>query len=232
MAGHLSNTPHALPLLRVEAVEGNDNRNLDVLDLVDPEEDIWVDTNTSITKSKSYASKAGLKSRSSSEASSSMEREASQLGGSWRLRWGADATWSRPLSTDATASSVKNALEALPSLQMPHPDRKATVVVSRANVPQGGFVYWIAFERDAYDGSDLHTDPSSLRGPSTKRCRVTRIRPSTNAGTVRVASIASLARVEGDPHGGATSFKVEGTPHAISDVLQTWSFKPAPKLLR
>ena len=89
-------------------------------------------------------------------------------------------------------------------------------------------MYWIAFERDAYDGSDLHTDPSSLRGPSTKRCRVTRIRPSTNAGKVRVSSIASLARVEGDPHGGATSFKVEGTPHAISDVLQTWSFKPAP----
>ena len=74
-------------------------------------------------------------------------------------------------------------------------------------------MYWIAFERDAYDGSDLHTDPSSLRGPSTKRCRVTRIRPSTNAGKVRISSIASLARVEGDPHGGATSFKVEGTPH-------------------
>ena len=88
-------------------------------------------------------------------------------------------------------------------------------------------MYWIAFERDAYDGSDLHTDPSSLRGPSTKRCRVTRVRPSTNAGKVRISSIASLARVDGDPHGGATSFKVEGTPHAISDVLKTRSFKPA-----
>ena len=76
-----SNTPHALPLLRVEAVEGTDNRVVDVLDLVDEEEDVWDSSNTSITKSKSYASKAGLKSRSSSEASSSMEREASRLGG-------------------------------------------------------------------------------------------------------------------------------------------------------
>ena len=32
------NTPHALPLLRVVAVEGNDNRDLDVLALMDPEE--------------------------------------------------------------------------------------------------------------------------------------------------------------------------------------------------
>ena len=112
-------------------------------------------------------------------------------------------------------------------MQMPHSDRKAMMVVSRASVAQGGFVYWIAFERDAYDGSDLHTDPSSLRGPSTKRCRVTRIRPSTNAGKVRVSAIASLASAEGDPHGGAASFSVVGSPHDISDVLRTWAFKPA-----
>jgi ELWxxDGT repeat protein len=223
-----SHVPHALPLLRVIAVEGNDNRNLDVLSLIDEEEDTWDASNTSITRRKSYASRAGLKSRSSPEASSSMEREASQLRGTWRLRWGSDETWSRPLATDATASSVKNALESLPSLQMPHPDRRALLVVSRARVAQGGFVYYIAFERDAYITGDFQTDPSSLRGPSTKRCRVTRLRDATNAGTVRISSVASLARVEGDPHEGSSSFSVAGAPHAISEVLQTWSFRPAP----
>jgi len=221
------NTPHALPLLRVLAVEGNDNLNRDVLALIDAEEDVWDLMNTSITRSKSYASRAGLKSRLSDEASAALEREASQLRGTWRVRWGADETWTRPLSTDATASSVKDALERLPSLQRPHPDRKALMVVSRARVPQGGFIYYIAFERDAYDSGDFQTDPSQLRGPSTKRCRVTRLRDATNAGTVRINAIASLSRIEGDPHSGSTSFVVKGAPHSISDVLQTWAFQPA-----
>lgn len=222
-----SHAPHALPLLRVEAVEGNDDRSLDVLELHDVEEDTWTTSNTSITKGKSLAEQAGLKSRVARTASAALEREASQLRGTWRLKWGDDKTWSPPLDVAATAQEVQAALMNLPGLMLPTAALSARFVVARVRHALGGATYWVAFERDPYEGHDLHADPSLLRGPSTKRCRVRRVRRAAAPGTLRIKAVSSLMRIAGDPYDGDHAFAVAGTPQAIAAALKTWQFKPS-----
>ena len=89
-------------------------------------------------------------------------------------------------------------------------------------------MYWIAFERDAYDGSGPPDGPVFTTRPinqTVPRDAHQTVHKCWN-GAYRFHSIARASR--GRPALGATSFKVAGTPHAISDALQTWSFKPAP----
>ncbi|KAH8058021.1 hypothetical protein JL722_6567 [Aureococcus anophagefferens] len=143
-----SDAPHALPLLRVKAVEGNDDEDYDDLSLSDADaarEEAWAAANTTQTKVASLGNRANVRSRvaQGGRASTALELEAPPLGGTFRLGWGDDGQWTAPLTVGASEDDVAAALGALPAFLRPGAGRGAEFVVARDGpLAGGGYAYW------------------------------------------------------------------------------------------
>ena len=121
--------------------------------------------------------------------------------------------------------------------------RDSVVVARDGPVAGGGFVYWMAFERDPYglsfasEGFDalrnediretMKADARGLEGPSTRRAVPRLWRSASPAGQLRVAYDGlPLALVHG-AYGGASSLAFSGPPAALTTALATLDVKPA-----
>ncbi|KAK7242594.1 hypothetical protein SO694_00016060 [Aureococcus anophagefferens] len=213
-----SDAPHALPLLRVKAVEGNDDEDYDDLSLSDADaarEEAWAAANTTQTKVASLGNRANVRSRvaQGGRASTALELEAPPLGGTFRLGWGDDGQWTAPLTVGASEDDVAAALGALPAFLRPGAGRGAEFVVARDGpLAGGGYAYW--------------TDAAALRGPRTRRARARLWRPAHDAGVLRLGvARAPLAVLSGD-YRGDVAVSASGSPASLTAALAGLAFRP------
>ncbi|KAH8067655.1 hypothetical protein JL721_7504 [Aureococcus anophagefferens] len=211
-----SDAPHALPLLRVKAVEGNDDEDCDDLSLSDADaarEEAWAAANTTQTKVASLGNRANVRSRvaQGGRASTALELEAPPLGGTFRLGWGDDGQWTAPLTVGA--SRRRRGARALPAFLRPGAGRGAEFVVARDGpLAGGGYAYWVAFERDPYGLAPTRRPCGAEDAPRARLWR-----PAHDAGVLRLGVARAAAVLSGDyraasrcprreprePHGGA-----------------------------